>query len=135
MVLSDGEDPAAGVPQVAERRDQLLALLAQPHHDAGLRRDVRGVAAGPIEQLQRARVAPARSRHPVEARHRFRIVVEDVGACVEHGVQRRFIPRKSGISTSMRHCGSRARVSRIVSAKIDAPPSFRSSRSTEVMTT
>ena len=34
----------------------------------------------------------------------------------------------------MRQPGTRARVCRIVSAKMDAPPSARSSRSTEVMT-
>ena len=34
----------------------------------------------------------------------------------------------------MRHAGTRSRVRRIVSAKIQAPPSARSSRSTEVMT-
>ena len=43
------------------------------------------------------------------------------------------MPWKSGISTSMRHAGTRSRVSRIVSAKIDAPPSARSSRSTDVI--
>jgi hypothetical protein len=35
----------------------------------------------------------------------------------------------------MRQAGRQRRVSRIVSAKIDAPPSVKSSRSTEVMTT
>jgi hypothetical protein len=44
------------------------------------------------------------------------------------------IPWKSGISTSIRQAGTRARVARIVSAKIDAPPSARSSRSTDVIT-
>ena len=44
------------------------------------------------------------------------------------------MPWKSGMSTSMRQPGTRARVARIVSAKIDAPPSARSSRSTDVMT-
>ena len=34
----------------------------------------------------------------------------------------------------MRQSGTRSRVSRIVSAKMNAPPSARSSRSTEVMT-
>ena len=38
------------------------------------------------------------------------------------------------MSTSTRHSGTRPRIWRIVSAKIDAPPSGRSSRSTEVTT-
>jgi hypothetical protein len=44
-------------------------------------------------------------------------------------------PRKSGTSTSMRVLGEAARVSRMQSTKCWAPPSRRSSRSTEVITT
>ena len=43
--------------------------------------------------------------------------------------------RKSGVSTSMVVAGVRARMARMVWAKCSAPPSARSSRSTEVMTT
>ncbi len=43
--------------------------------------------------------------------------------------------RKSGVSTSMVVAGVRARMARMVAAKCAAPPSARSSRSTEVMTT
>ena len=43
--------------------------------------------------------------------------------------------RKSGVSTSMVVPGARARMARITWAKCSAPPSARSSRSTEVMTT
>ena len=41
---------------------------------------------------------------------------------------------KSGVSTSTAHDGARARIARIVAANIPAPPSGRSSRSTEVTT-
>jgi hypothetical protein len=44
------------------------------------------------------------------------------------------LPWKSGTSTSIRHEGMRSRVRRIVSAKMEAPPSAWSSRSTDVMT-
>ena len=43
--------------------------------------------------------------------------------------------RKSGVSTSMVVAGVAARMARIVCAKCSAPPSARSSRSTDVMTT
>jgi hypothetical protein len=61
-------------------------------------------------------------------------VVQHVRAGVEHGLQRRLVSLKSGISTSMRIAGTAARVRRMVSAKIDGLPSAASSRSTEVMT-
>ena len=44
-------------------------------------------------------------------------------------------PSKSGMSTSIPIPGLRSRIWRIVAAKIDAPPSGRSSRATEVTTT
>ena len=43
-------------------------------------------------------------------------------------------PWKSGVKTSIVVSGLRRRMARIVRAKIPAPPSFRSSRSTDVMT-
>ncbi|MNE55169.1 hypothetical protein D3C80_1499930 [compost metagenome] len=43
-------------------------------------------------------------------------------------------PKKSGISTSTEHSGSRARIAFIDSAKMRAPPSFKSSRATLVTT-
>ena len=45
------------------------------------------------------------------------------------------LPRKSGVRISMRISGDCARVSRMQSTKCWAPPSRRSSRSTEVITT
>ena len=43
-------------------------------------------------------------------------------------------PWKSGVSTSIVVPGLRRRIARMVRAKMPAPPSLRSSRSTEVMT-
>ena len=40
----------------------------------------------------------------------------------------------SGVNTSTSHSGLRRRTARITAAKCEAPPSGRSSRSTEVMT-
>ena len=80
--------------QILERRDQLVALLAETDHQAGLGRDAGRMAARAVQQLQRPRVAPSRPRHPVESRHRLGVVVEHVGPRVEHRVERRFIPLK-----------------------------------------
>ncbi|CSC60181.1 Uncharacterised protein [Vibrio cholerae] len=44
-------------------------------------------------------------------------------------------PRKSGTKVSILMCGFKARISRLQSAKCCAPPSRKSSRSTEVITT
>ena len=43
-------------------------------------------------------------------------------------------PRKSAVSTSTAHSGLRWWTARMVAAQTDAPPSFKSSRATEVMT-
>ena len=79
-----------------KRRDQLVALFAEADHHAGLGRDVGRVAARPIEQLQRARVASARARHAIQARHGFGVVVQDVGPRVEHRAQRRLVALEVG---------------------------------------
>jgi len=61
-------------------------------------------------------------------------VIENVGPGVKDGPQRRVEALEVGISTSMRHSGTRWRVGGSSSAKMNAPPSARSSRSTDVMT-
>ena len=43
QVLTDREDPAADLPQVAERGHQLVVLFAQTDHQPGLGRDLRCV--------------------------------------------------------------------------------------------
>ena len=90
QVLADRQDGDADAPQVVEHGHDLVEVLAQPHHDAGLGGNCRLVAARPIEQLQRARIAPTGSRHPVEPRHGFDVVVEDVGPASSTASQRRF---------------------------------------------
>ena len=53
---------------------------------------VRPVATRAIEQFERARITAAGSRHPVESRNGFDVVVEDVWSGVEHRSKRRFVP-------------------------------------------
>ena len=43
----------------------------------------------PIQQLERSAIASAGPRHPIQARNRLDVVIEDVRTGVEHGAQRR----------------------------------------------
>ena len=93
------------------------------------------VAARAIEQFQRCAVAAARARHAIEPRHGLDVVIEHVRAGVEHRAQRRLDALEVGNQHLDAARRARARASaRIVSAKMNAPPSARSSRSTEVIT-
>ena len=110
-------------------------LLAEAHHQAGLGRDARRDGARAVEQFERARIPPARPRHAIQARHGLGVVIEHVGLARRARSRSALAsPWKSGISTSMRQSGSARLMSRMVSAKMPAPPSGRSSRSTEVIT-
>ena len=88
------------------------------------------------EQLERALVAGAGPHALVEPRHGLGVVVEDVDRRIDDGVDAPIrSPLKSGTSTSTVHSGTRALIASAVRAKCPAPPSGRSSRSTEVTTT
>src|SRR5687768_6854922 len=60
QVLSDGDDPATCAPKIPERLYNLVPLLAEPDHQAGLCRHSGGVGARALEQLERARVTATR---------------------------------------------------------------------------
>ena len=93
-------------------------------------------AAARSSKLQRAPVDGLRPHDRVEPRHRLEVVVEDVGARGEDGVERRARRRRSrarGPRPSPRAAPRAARA--IVAANCPAPPSARSSRVTLVTTT
>ena len=81
-------------------------------------------------------VARARADLQVERRHRLEVVVEDVGPGRHHGLDRAVLAQEVG---GQHLDGGRRRRARgwrgWSAAKCSAPPSARSSRSTEVMTT
>src|SRR5262245_17579880 len=95
-VLTDGQYPAADTTQVLERRDQLVALFAKADHHAALGWNVRRVPSRPLEQLERARIAPPGARHAIETWHCLRVVIEDVGTRIEHCAQRRLAALEVG---------------------------------------
>ena len=81
-------------------------------------------------------VARAGADRGIQPRHGFQVVVEDVGPGVATTISTApGLRRKSGVRTSIVVPGAAARMARMMAAKWPAPPSGRSSRSTEVMTT
>ena len=81
-------------------------------------------------------VARAGADRGIEPRHGLQVVVEHVGARRRSTVSAApGLRRKSGVRISIVVPGAAARMARMTAAKWAAPPSARSSRSTEVMTT
>ena len=118
------------------RLPDLVLRLAQPHHDAGLGQHVRVELLGVPEEGDAPPVAATGAGRRVQPLHRLQVVGVDVRACARDTVaMASSSPLKSGVSTSMVQPGRASRVSRIVSAKMPAPPSSSSSRLTLVMTT
>ncbi len=79
-----------------KRGDELVAFLAKPDHESGLRRYVGRVTPRPIQQLERARIPSARPCHAVQARDGFGVVIQHVGTRIEHGSERRLVPPEIG---------------------------------------
>ena len=92
-------------------------------------------SAGLPEQLQGPRVAAAVAGDLVEAGHRLRVVVEDVGPGLDDGLERRRDALEVGDQRLDSARGAGRRTARMVAAQWAAPPSARSSRFTEVITT
>ena len=89
----------------------------------------------PLQQPDRMEVARARPHVEIARRHGLEIVVEDVGLGRDDRSRARRPCAGSRASASRSWWPGSARGSRGWSAKCSAPPSARSSRSTEVTTT
>ena len=88
QILPKRQDADVRVAEVPHRGDQLIALLAETEDDAGLGEQRRRRRTRAPEQLERALVAPAVARDLVEPRDGLRIMVQDVGPGVDHGLER-----------------------------------------------
>src|SRR5712691_6558489 len=88
QVLPERQDVDVDGAKVAHRLHQLWVLFSEPQDDARLCQQPRRHPPRAAEELERALVAAAVARHLVEARHRLRVVVEDVGRGVDHGFER-----------------------------------------------
>ena len=87
QVLANRQEIATGAPQVRQRRLYLGPALAEPDHQPRLRRDAGRQPFRPREQLQGAGVAPAGTCAAVQPLHRFDVVIQHVGAGLEHLVE------------------------------------------------
>jgi hypothetical protein len=134
QILADGDEIHVGRAHVVHHLGDLVARLAQPHHDPGLGEDRRIELLGPLQQAQRMEIARAGTDLEIEPRHGLEVVVEDIGPGFNNLLQRTVLPQE--IRGQNFDGGGRraARMAVMVRAKCPAPPSSRSSRSTEVMT-
>ena len=124
----------------ADRRSSITCrissrVLAKTDHDARLREHLRIDFLGALQQPQRMEVARARPDARVEPGHRFEVVVEHVRPRRDDDFERAVLAQKIRRQDFDRRRWRGARIAVIVSAKCRAPPSARSSRSTDVMTT
>src|SRR5262245_11750524 len=88
QVLAEREHDDVDRAQVPHRGHQLVALLAEPEDEPGLGHEVgRGAARAP-EQLERPLVAAAVARDLVEPWDGLGVVVQHVGAGVDHRLER-----------------------------------------------
>ena len=87
------------------------------------------------QHLERRPVFGARTHDRREPFHRLHVVIENLRRGVEHELDAPILRVEIGTSTSMMIDGSISRIARMVRAKCSAPPSFKSSRATAVMTT
>ena len=89
QVLAEGEHVDLVRTQVAHDLLDLVDLLAQAEHQAGLGRHFGMQGLEAFEQVEAPRVVGARPRLFVQPRHGFEVVVEHVGRRVLEDHQRR----------------------------------------------
>ena len=87
-ILAHGQEIDAGRAHVVHHLVDFEPLLAEPDHHARLGEDVRRLALDALEQPQRGIVTRARADRRIEPRHRFEIVVVDVGPGLDDRLDR-----------------------------------------------
>ena len=125
----------------AARRSSITASTSsrvspKPDHDARFGEQAGGRAPWRAPAAERVAIIGPRTNAPVERRHGLDIVVEHVGR--RRRARSRARPPCAKSPASRPRCWSSGRaalMARTVAAKWAAPPSARSSRSTEVTTT
>ena len=136
QILADGEEIDVGRAQIVHHLQHLVALLAEADHDAGLGEQRRVELLGALQQPQRSEIARARPHGQIFRRHGLEIVVEDVGPAPRpRSRARRPCAGSPASAPRSSSPARRARMAAIVRGEMRAPPSARSSRSTEVTTT
>ncbi len=135
QILPDRQEIDLRGAQIVHHLQHLGPFLAEPDHDPRFGETRRIETLGLVEQAQRMEIARARPHFGIKPWHGFEIVVEDIEVRAAMTVSiAPSLRRKSGTSTSIVVFGAAARMAAMVRAKWPAPPSSRSSRSTEVTT-
>ena len=80
QILTKRQDIRTLGGEILHRGQDFFLLLAKPQHQPGLRRNFRMRLLRTAQQLERALVHRAFADLPIEPRHGFRVVVENVRA-------------------------------------------------------
>ena len=136
QVLADGEKIHVGRAQVVHHLHNLVSRLSP---SPTIRPDLVNIVGieflGPLKQAQRVEIARAGPDRQIEPRHGFEIVVEDVGLAAITVSSGAVLAQEIRRQHFDGRAGARRADGAIIAAKCAAPPSARSSRSTDVMTT
>ena len=89
QVLAGGEDVHRIPDQVFHERVQLFGSLPESEHHSGLGQRPGPQFLGAPQQIERALVPRSGPDRLVEPRHRFHVVVEDLGILLHHDGERR----------------------------------------------
>ncbi|MPL92900.1 hypothetical protein SDC9_39024 [bioreactor metagenome] len=84
QILADGQEVDVGGTHVVHHLLHFHRALAQPDHDPRLGEHARIQLLHPLQQAQRMEVARTGAHLGIEAGHRLEIVVEHVGARLDH---------------------------------------------------
>src|SRR5580698_5875933 len=96
QILADGEDVALDGSQVAENVEQFGSFFANANHYAGFRHAHGPEFFGIAKKFERSFITGARTNHAIEARHRFGVVVQDIGLSIDYGTDRFRVSLKIG---------------------------------------
>jgi hypothetical protein len=136
QILADGQEIDIGGAQVVHQLQHFVPLLAEADHDAGLGEHGRVEFLDPLQQADRMEIAGAGADRQIVADGTVsRLWLKTSGLAATTRSSAPSLRRKSGVRISMVVAGRRRADGPDHLAKCSAPPSARSSRSTEVMTT
>ena len=94
QILPDRQNVATYCGQVAKHIQQFMRLLTDPHHHSRLRRPSGIQLFGIAQQLETPLVPRPRPHHPVQPRHRLRVVVQHLGPRIHHNANCLFVALK-----------------------------------------
>src|SRR5680860_1147594 len=134
QILPHRHHPHSPLIYVLHHCSDFLNLLTQADHQSGLA-DYPSLACRPPEHTQGPLVIRLRPYCSIQTRNCLHIVIEYVRFSLQNYINCRALPSKVRHQHLNTASGSVLLTARMVAAKWAAPPSDKSSRVTEVMTT